>query len=172
MHTSTSNLYEVFIIYVAAFSINLGDKIYPLKRAQIAHLKANEAFTKVLSKYTDFIDIFLPKLAIKLFEHTEINNHTIEFVDDWQPLYGSIYSFRFMELGTLKIYIKKNLANNLIRLFKSFARISIFFDKKLNESLKLYVDYCNLNNLTIENLYPLFLIKKSLNQLNRAWRFT
>ncbi len=56
--------------------------MYSSKKAQIAHLKVNKAFIEVISKYADFADIFLPKLAIKLFKYIEINNYTIELVDD------------------------------------------------------------------------------------------
>ncbi len=34
------------------------------------------------SKYADFADVFSPKLAVKLPKHTDINNHTIELVDN------------------------------------------------------------------------------------------
>ena len=53
-----------------------------LKRAQIAHLKVDEVSSKVPSKYTNFINVFLSKLVIKLPEHMEINNYVIELVDD------------------------------------------------------------------------------------------
>ncbi len=56
--------------------------MHPSRRAQIAHLKADEAPTKVLSKYADFADVFSLKLAAKLLEHTEINNYAIKLVDD------------------------------------------------------------------------------------------
>ena len=56
--------------------------MHPLKRAQIGHLKANEALTKIPSKYADFADVFSPKLAIELSKYTKINDHAIEFVDD------------------------------------------------------------------------------------------
>ncbi len=52
------------------------------KRAQIANLKADEAFTKVRSKYADFADVFSPNLAVELPKHTGINDHAIELVDD------------------------------------------------------------------------------------------
>ncbi len=143
-----------------------------LKKAQIAYLKANKVSTKVLSKYTDFADVFSSKLAIKLPKHTEINNHTIELIDDQQSLYGSIYHLASVELETLKTYIKNNLANNFIRPSISSTRAPIFFDKKLDWSLQLYVDYQNLNNLTIKNWYPLLLVKKSLDWLGRAQCFT
>ena len=125
--------------------------MHPLKRAQIAHLKTDETSTKVPSKYADFTNVFSLKLAIKLSKHTKINNHTIELVDNWQPLYGSIYRLGPVELETLKAYIKNNLANGFIMPFKSPAEAPIFFDKKPNSSLKLCIDYQSLNNLTIKN---------------------
>ena len=100
--------YEVFVIYIAALSVDLGDEVQPLKKAQIFHLKVDEAFTKVFSKDADFADVFSLKLVTKLSEYTGINDHTIEFVNDWQPLYGLINSLRPMELETLKAYIKNN----------------------------------------------------------------
>ena len=60
--------------------------MHPSGKAQVVYLKADEAPTKVLSEYTDFIDVFSPKLAAKLPKYTRINNHAIELVDDWQPL--------------------------------------------------------------------------------------
>ena len=62
--------------------MNLGDEMHLSKKAQIAQFKADKAPTKVSSKYADFADIFLPKLAVKFQEHTKINNHTIELVDN------------------------------------------------------------------------------------------
>lgn len=56
--------------------------MHPLKKAKIAFLKANKALIKVFSKYTDFANIFLPKLGTKLFEHTDIDNYVIELVND------------------------------------------------------------------------------------------
>ena len=56
--------------------------MHPLKKAQIAYLKADEALTKVLNKYADFIDVFLPKLVVKLPKYMKINNHAIKLVDD------------------------------------------------------------------------------------------
>ncbi len=60
----------------------MGDEIHPLRRAQIVHRKADEALTEVLSEYADFADVFSPKLAAKLSEHTGINDHAIKLADD------------------------------------------------------------------------------------------
>ncbi len=56
--------------------------MHPSKKAQIAYLKANEAPTKVSSRYADFADILLLKLIIELPQYTEINDHAIELVND------------------------------------------------------------------------------------------
>lgn len=76
--------HKVFIIYVAALNISfdIGNKMYLSKKAQIAYLKAVEAFIKVSSKYTNFVDIFSSKLAIKLSKYTNINNYAIKLVND------------------------------------------------------------------------------------------
>ena len=163
--------HKTFVVYVAAFSIDSGDELHSLKKAQIAHLKADKASIKVLSKYANFADIFSSKLAVKLSEHMKINNHAIELVDDWQPSYGLIYSLGLVELKTLKVYIKNNLDNSFIKSFKSLAKASIFFNKKPNGSLRLCVDYQGLNNLAIKNCYPLPLVGELLDWLDWAQRF-
>ncbi len=73
-----------------------------------------------------------------------------------------------MELETLKAYIKNNLASDFIKPSKSPAGALILFDKKPDGSLRLCVDYRGLNNLTINNWYPLPLVGESLDQLGRA----
>ncbi len=139
--------------------------MHPSRRAQIAHLKANEAFFEVLSKYADFADVFLLKLAVELLEHTKINDHTIELVDNWQPPYSLIYSFGSIELEILKAYIENNLANIFIKLSKSSVKAPILFDKKSDRSLRLCMDYQDFNNLIIKNWYLLPLVRESLDRL-------
>lgn len=74
--------YEAFIILLAALNVSPNSKIYYLKKALIVYLKANEAPTKVFSKYIDFKHVFLPKLATKLLDYTSICNHVIEFINN------------------------------------------------------------------------------------------
>ena len=74
--------HKVFLVNIAALSVDFGDEVHPSKKAQIAHLKADKAPTKVLSRYADFPDVFLLKLAAKLRKHMRINNYIIELVDD------------------------------------------------------------------------------------------
>ena len=74
--------YETFVIHIATFSVGSVDEMYPSKKDQIAYLKVDEISPKVLSKYSHFTDVFLPKLAIELTEYTRIDNHAIELVDN------------------------------------------------------------------------------------------
>ena len=136
--------------------------MHPSKSTQIAYQKMDKAPIKVSSKYANFADVFLPKLAVELPEYMRINNYTIELIDNWQPLYSFIYSLGFMKLEILKIYIKNNLTNSFIKSSKFLVEILIFFNKKPDKSLRLCMDYQGLNNLRIKNSYLLLLARKLL----------
>lgn len=77
-----------------------------------------------------------------------------------------------MEFKISKTYIKTNLANEFIQPSKSPIDALILFVKKPNGGFYLCVDYQSLNNLTIENWYPLPLIGESLDWLGWVKRFT
>ena len=123
--------YETYVIHVMSLSsapLIASLNVHPFQRPQISSLIAEEAPTKVPAEYSDFADVFLPDLASELPEHTGINDHTIELVEDQQPPYRSIYSLAPVELETLKAYIKTNLANGFIQPSKSPAGAPILFD--------------------------------------------
>ena len=90
---------------------------------------------KVDDEYVNFIDVFSPDLASKLFKHTGIDEHAIKLVNSQQSPYEPIYSLGPVELETLKAYIETNLANIFIRPSKSPADALILFGRKLNSSL-------------------------------------
>ncbi len=100
-----------------------------------------------------------------------MNDYNIKLVDNWQILYNSIYNLGLVELEISKAYIKNNLANGFIRPSKSSIGAPIFFDKNPNGSLRLCVDYQDLNNLTIKNRYLLSLFGELLERLNWAQCF-
>ena len=133
---------------------------------------AKKVLTKISAKYSDFADVFSSDLAFKLPKYNEINNYTIKLVDGQYLSYRPIYSLELVELEILKAYIEINLANKFIRLSKSPANALIFFNRKSDGCLQLWVNYKDLNNLTFKNRYPLMLIGKLLDKLKRAKRFT
>ena len=101
-----------------------------------------------------------------------MNDHTIKLKENKHSSFRPIYSLEQVELETLKTYIETNLVSGFIRFSKSLVGAFIFFDQKSDRSLCFYINYWGLNNITIKNRYPLFLIDKLLDWLGRARRFT
>ena len=161
---------ETFVVHVVALAEPTTMPIHSSRQAQVATLTSKE--TRIPTEYFDLSNVFSSDSAAELPEHTRINDHPIDLLDDKQPPYGPIYSLGPVELEMLKTYIKANLASSFIRSSKSPAGAPILFVRKKNGSLRLCVDYRGLNNLTIKNRYPLPLIGESLDRLGRAKRFT
>ena len=140
--------------------------------AQVGALLFDKASTEVLEEYSNYSNIFSAENTTELPDNTGMHEHAIELEEDKQPPFGPIYSLGPVELETLKTYMETNLANRFIWHSKFPVRALILFDRKLDESLRLCVDYWGLNNITIKNQYPLPLIGKSLDRLGWAGRFT
>ena len=111
-------------------------------------------------------------MASKLFDHTEISDYAIKLIIGQQPPFGSIHSLGLVELETLKAYIEINLANGFYRLFKLPAEAHILFDRKLDGSFQLCVNYKSFNNLTIRKWYLLPLVGELLDKLGKVRQFT
>ncbi len=108
---------------------------------------------------------------MELSENTGINVHVIELIVGKQPPYRSIYILSLVELEPLKTYIETYYKTGFFQPSKSPARVLILFDKKLDGSFYLYVDYRDLNKLTIKNWYTFLFIDEALNRLGRAKGF-
>ena len=65
-----------------------------------------------------------------------------------------------------------NLYKGFINPSHALYTAPILFIKKPNGSLRFYVDYCKLNELTKKDPYPLPLIDKIINRISRAKIFT
>lgn len=108
--------------------------------------------------------MFFFDLAMELLKSTSINENAIKLKERKQPPYELIYALSPVELEILKAYIITHQKTRFIQLSKSFASAPIFFDKKLDNSLCLCINYRDLNNLTIKNWYPFPLIGETLDQ--------
>ena len=95
----------------------------------------------VLTKYSNYSNVFSAKNVAKLLKNIRMNEFTIKLEKSKQLLFGLIYNLGPIELEILKIYIDTNLANSFIYLFMSPVRALILFDKKPDKSLRLYIDY-------------------------------
>ena len=146
--------------------------VHSKRQAKVRALLFNKAPIKVLAGYSDYNNVFSAENAAELLKNTKMDEHAIKLEEDKQPLFWPIYSLGSVELETLKIYIKANLANGFIQPSKSLTKVPIFFDQKPDKSIRLCVNYWDLNNITMKNQYPLPLIGKSLDRLGRAKRLT
>ncbi len=162
---------ETFVVHMLALDIT-ELSIHLLRAAQIAALQWDKAPTKIPAKYADYADVFSSNLAMELFENIGINEHAIKLIKGKQLSYRSIYALSLVELEILKTYIKTHLKTRYIRTSKSPTGAPILFNKKLESSLRMCVDYQDLNNFTIKDQYPVPLIGKSLDRLSQAKRFT
>jgi hypothetical protein len=67
---------------------------------------------------------------------------------------------QYVELRTLKAYIKTNLANRLIQRLSSPAAAQVLYAQKKDGGLLLCVYYRALNSGTLKKRYPLRLISE------------
>ena len=120
-----------------------------------------------LKSYKNCFDL---KNAKILSEH-ENEDYVIDLMLGAKPPYESLYTFSEIELNVLKNYLLKNLILNRIREFTSCASALMLFVFKKNDSLRLCVDYKELNALIIKNRCSLLLIDETLNHFMSAAYF-
>ena len=75
----------------------------------------------------------------------------IDLQEGTKPPFGPIYNLSQNEHAALQKYFEENLAKNFIQHSKSPVAAPILFVKKKDGSLRMYVDYRGLNNITIKN---------------------
>ncbi|KAI5449330.1 hypothetical protein NCC49_004831 [Naganishia albida] len=122
-------------------------------------------------EYADFAKVFSKKEADKLPEHTAYD-HSIPLMPGTTPPFGRLYQPLERELKSMGEYLEEKLAKGFIRPSQSLAAAPTLFVQKKNQSLRLCVDYRQLNNMTVKNRYPLPLIQESLDRLRSAKIFT
>ena len=114
-----------FVVHVAALAKPTTIPIYSSCQAKVTALTSEE--TGILAEYSDFSNVFSLDSAAKLPEHTKINDHPIDLLNNKQTLYGPIYSLGRVELEILKTYIEAGLVSNFIRPSKSPTGAPILF---------------------------------------------
>ncbi len=118
-----------------------------------------------LKKYKN---VFLTENADKLSLH-EDHDHAIEIIAE--SLYESLYNLLNTELTTLRQYLNDVLAKEWIKHFISLTDASILFIFKKNDSFHLYMNYRDLNKITVKNHHSLSLISETLNKLSKVKQF-
>lgn len=120
-------------------------------------------------KYQDYLDVFEKQNSDSLLLCCIL---PINLQPGAQVPFECIYAMSAPELEVLTKYLQENQAKGFICCSIPHACIPIHFVKKEDGSLRFYVDYRALNQITICSQYPLPLSPKLLDQLWSVWMFT
>jgi len=107
-----------------------------------------------------------------IFLNYKKKNYNINLLLSKEFLYKLLYFFFKKKLDILQEYLLKNLTLNRIYKFISLVDVLMLFVLKSDNSLRLYINYCNLNVIIIKNKCSLSLIEKTLNRLIDVVYFT
>jgi hypothetical protein len=103
-------------------------------------------------------------------------DHDVEFMIDLMlgtgPIAKRPYRMSVDELAELKKQIDELLEKGFIRPSASPWGSPVLFVKKKDGSMRMCIDYRNLNSVTIKNKYPLPRIDDLLDQLRNANYFS
>jgi hypothetical protein len=149
---------QIFAIFLKDIDIELTKK-----KKSITNLK-----TKVSLKYHDFLDVFFKQLVDVLSSH-EKHDHTIELkLETQESNYVSLYNMFEDELLLMKKYLKENLKKDFLKTSSVFFASLILFAKKLDEEIRLCMNYRKLNVIIKKNRYLISLINELITRLARA----
>jgi len=141
------------------------------REIQSDHLK-NLTIAIIFKEYQKYKILFEKENNQKTLLKHQSWDHKIKLVDDKKLTKQFIYSLLTEKLNALQQYLKENMWKEFIKESQSSAEYSILFISKMNESLRLCVEYKALNNITIKNSYSLSLIAELQNKLQNAQWFT
>ncbi|KAL0546548.1 hypothetical protein IC582_016459 [Cucumis melo] len=118
----------------------------------------------------DYPDVFLEELS-ELPPHREIE-FAIELEPGTVPISRAPYRMAPAELKELKVQLQELLDKGFIRPSVSPWGAPVLFVKKKDGSMRLCIDYRELNKVTVNNRYPLPRIDDLFDQLQGATVFS
>ena len=89
----------------------------------------------------------------------------MDLVPGTGPISIALYKMSPIELSELKKQLEELLEKQFVRPSVSPWGVSMLLVKKKDETMRLYVDYHQLNKVTIKNRYPLPMIDDLVDQL-------
>jgi len=99
-------------------------------------------------------------------------DHAIDLKKIFKPRKGRIYLLSKNKREEVQEFMEDQLKKGYIRPSKSPQMSPVFFIGKKDGSKRMVMDYCNLNNQTIKNNYPLPLITELINNMESKKVFT
>ena len=114
----------------------------------------------------EYEDVFLDELS-GLPPH-KVVDLCVELHLGTSPIYMTPHRMAPIELQELKVKIQELLDKGFIRPSTSPSGAPVLFAKKKDKTLRLCIDYRQLNKVTIKNRYPLLRIDDLFDQLRGA----
>ena len=99
-------------------------------------------------------------------------DHRIELTQSTPPTLRSVYRMSPAELDELKKQLDELVASGFIRPSKSPFGAPVLFVKKKDGSMRMCVDYRDLNRITVKNRYPLPRVDELFDRLRGAKYFS
>ncbi|KAK4397333.1 RNA-directed DNA polymerase [Sesamum angolense] len=99
-------------------------------------------------------------------------DYNIELVFGTKPPARALYRMSQPELVELRKQLKDMLENGIVKPAKSSYGVSVLFQMKADDSLRMCCDYRALNKITVKNKYPIPLVVDCFDRLSRAKYFT
>ncbi len=127
--------------------------------------------TGIPAEYCDLRAVFSKSRATSLPPHRPYDC-AIDLLPGTSPPKGRLYSLSGPEREAMDRYIRESLQTGLIRHSSSPAGAGFFFVQKKDGSLRPWIDYRGLNDITVNNRYPLPLMSSAFELLQGAQVFT
>ena len=121
--------------------------------------------TRLPNQYAQFEHLAKDDLESTALPEHKPWDHEIPLQEGKSPTYGPIYALNQTEMEELRRYIEVNLRKGFIRPSSSPAGYPILFVPKKDGTLRLCVDYRQLNDITIKNRYALPLMSELTDRL-------
>lgn len=109
--------------------------------------------TSFLAVYADLTDVFSEQECDVLPPHWP-TDYAINIVPGAKLPKPQMYTMTAREMEELCWYIDQNLARGFIQPARSRITIPVLFKEKKNGSLHLCVNFCSINGVCMENIYP------------------
>ena len=140
-------------------------------RVEIRKVQCSISLKGIPPEYHQHKKLVLPETAEKLASRRTFDN-AIDLVPGAVRPWGPIYPMSAHQLDLLDQYLKKMLKQGKISESKSPAGAPILFVPNPDGSMRLCVDYRQLNKVTITNKYPLPLMRELTDRVAGTTIFT
>ena len=118
----------------------------------------------------EFLDVFPEELPSHLLER-EVDL-SIDILPRTAPISRAPYRMDLTELKELKTQLQELLDKGFVRPSVSTWGAPVLFVKKKDGTLRMCIDYRQINKVTVKNKYPLLRIEDFFDQLNKASVFS